>query len=64
MTSKSRRTPNVNGAAQGPLKQVARVDTSKGLVSEAVKHSPSAQRDATRAMLDAIKQFTEDASKY
>ena len=36
----SRRIENINGAALGPLSQVAVVDSSKSLVANAVKNSP------------------------
>lgn len=39
MASKSRRIANVNGAGVGPLTSVAQVDTSKGLVSNAIKNT-------------------------
>lgn len=42
MASKSRRVTNINGAAVGPLKSVPHADSSKGLMSSAVKNAPSA----------------------
>lgn len=39
MASKSRRIANVNGAAVGPLRSVAVVDTSKGLAANAAKNA-------------------------
>lgn len=40
MASKSRRVANVNGATVGPLRSVAHVDNSNGIVANAVKSAP------------------------
>ena len=40
MASKSRRITNIGGAAIGPLMSVPHSDSSKGLVSSAVKNAP------------------------
>ena len=60
----SRRIENINGAALGPLSQVATVDSSKGLVANAVKNSPRDQKEATSSILDAVKQFIADSNEY
>lgn len=64
MASKSRRIANVNGAAIGPLRSVAVVDTSKGLAANAVKNAKRDQQATTKDILAAIKQFVADSDQY
>ena len=61
---KSRRVTNINGASVGPLKSVAAVDSSKGLIAAAVKSSPRDYKEATGSILTAVKQFIADSNDY
>ena len=64
MASKSRRIPNVGGAANGPLSMVSYVDKAQNDISTTSKNAPANWKVTTYEILETIKHIVEDANTY